>query len=44
MSSTFGIVFNPNAGGVTDHSESAMDADTYFKSKLYVKDPTESQY
>ena len=39
VSSRSGIVFNPNAGAITDHSQSAMDIDPYFKFELYVKDP-----
>ena len=34
-----GIVFNPSAGAITDHSQSEKDIDPYFKSQLYVKDP-----
>ena len=34
-----GIVFNPSAGAITDHSQSAKDIYTYFKSQLYVEDP-----
>ena len=34
-----GIVFNPSAGEITDHSQSAKDIDPYFKSQLYVEDP-----
>ena len=33
------IVFNPSAGVITDHSQSAKDIDPYFKSQLYVEDP-----
>ena len=39
VSSRSGIVFNPNAGAITDHSQSAKDIDPYFKSQLYVEDP-----
>ena len=39
VSSRSGIVFNPSAGANTDHSQSANDIDSYFKSKLYVEDP-----
>ena len=39
VSSTLGIVFNPNAGAITDHSQSAKDIYQYFKSELYVEDP-----
>ena len=34
-----GIVFNPSASAITDHSQSAKDIDPYFKSHLYVEDP-----
>ena len=34
-----GIVFNPSASAITDHSESAKNIDPYFKSQLYAKDP-----
>ena len=37
VSSRWGIVFNPSAGGITDHSQSAKDIDRYFKSRLYVE-------
>ena len=39
VSSRSGIVFNSSAGAITDHSQSAKDIDTYFKSQLYVEDP-----
>ena len=39
VSSRSGIVFNPSAAAITDHSQSAKDIDPYFKSKLYVEDP-----
>ena len=39
VSSRSRIVFNPSAGGITDHSQSAKDIDPYFKSQLYVEDP-----
>ena len=40
VSSRSGIVFNPSAGAITDHSQSANDIDPYFfKSQLYVEDP-----
>ena len=39
MSSRSGIVFNPSAGAITDHNQSAKDIDPYFKSQLYVEDP-----
>ena len=38
-SSRSGIIFNPSAGAITDHSQSAKDIDPYFKSQLYVEDP-----
>ena len=34
MSSRSGIVFNPSASAVSDHSQSAKDIDPYFKSQL----------
>ena len=34
-----GIVFNPSAGAITDHSQSVTDIDPYLKSQLYVEDP-----
>ena len=40
VSSRSGIVFNPSADTITDHSQSAMDIDPYCKSQLYVKDPS----
>ena len=33
-----GIVCNPSAGAITDHSKSAKDMDPYYKSQLYVED------
>ena len=39
VSSRSGIVFNPSAGAITDHSQSAKDIDPCFKSQLYVEDP-----
>ena len=39
VSSRSGIIFNPTAGAITDHSQSAKDIDPYFKSQLYVEDP-----
>ena len=39
VSSRSGIVFNPSASAITDHSQSVKDIDPYFKSQLYVKDP-----
>ena len=38
VSSRSGIVFNPRAGAIADHSQSAKDIDPYFKSQLYVED------
>ena len=40
VSSRSGIVFNPSACAITDHSQSAKDIDPYFKSQLYVEDPS----
>ena len=34
-----GIIFNPSADAITDHSQSAKDINPYFKSQLYVEDP-----
>ena len=39
VSSRSGIVFNPRAGAIIDHSQAAKDVDRYFKSQLYVEDP-----
>ena len=39
VSSRSGILFNPSADAITDHSQSAKDIDQYFKSQLYVEDP-----
>ena len=39
VSSRSGSVFNPSAGAITDHSQSAKDIDQYFKSQLHVEDP-----
>ena len=36
VSSRSGIVFNPSAGAITDHSQSAKGIDPYFKSQLYL--------
>ena len=45
VSSRSGIVFNPSASAITDHSQSAKDTDPYFKFQLYVADPGhESRY
>ena len=41
VSSRSGIVFNPSAGAITDHSQSAKDIDPYFKSQLYVEDSSD---
>ena len=38
VSSRSGIVFNPSAGAITNHSQSAKDIDPYFKSQLYAED------
>ena len=40
VSSSSGIVFNQSSGEITDHSQSAKDIDLYFKSNLYVEDPS----
>ena len=34
-----GIVFNPSAGAITDHNQSAKDIDPYLKSQINVEDP-----
>ena len=39
VSSKSGIVFNPSAGAIIEHSQSAKDIDQYCKSNLYVEDP-----
>ena len=39
VSSRSDIVFNPNAGAITDHSQSAKNIDLYFKSMFYVEYP-----
>ena len=39
VSSSSGIDFNHSTGVITDHSQSAKNIDTYFKSQLYVEDP-----
>ena len=45
MSSTLGIVFNPSAGVITDHSQLANDIYPYLKSQLYFEAlDTERQY
>ena len=36
-SSRSDIVFNPSAGAITDHSQSAKDIDPYLKSQIYVE-------
>ena len=38
LSSRSGIVFNPRAGAITNHSQSAKDLDPNVKSQLYVED------
>ena len=38
VSSRSGIVFNPSAGAITKHSQTAKDIDQYFKSQLYLDD------
>ena len=40
VSSRSRIVFNLSTGAIIDHGQSAKDIDPYFKSKLYVKDPS----
>ena len=40
VSNRLGIVFNTKAGAMTDHSQSAKDIGPYFKSLLYVEDPS----
>ena len=44
VSSRSGIVLNPSAGAITDHSQSAKDIDPYFKSQLYVEDSVPALY
>ena len=39
LSSRSDIVFNQCAGAITEHSQSAKNIDSYFKSQLYVDDP-----
>ena len=39
VSTRSGIVFNPSAGAMTDHNQSAKDVNPYFKSLLHVVDP-----
>ena len=39
-----GIVFNPSAGAITDHSQSAKDIDPHFKFHLYVEDPVHQKH
>ena len=39
-----GIVFNPSASAITDHSQSAKDIDPYFKSQLYEEDPSDQKF
>ena len=38
-SSRSGIVFNPSAGPISNHSQLAKKIDRYLKSQLYVEDP-----
>ena len=38
LSSSSAILFNPSTSAIADHSKSAKDIDTYFKSQLYVED------
>ena len=38
VSSRSDIVFNPSAGVITDHRQSAKYIDPYFKFQLYVED------
>ena len=40
VSSRSGIIINLRAGAITDHSQSVKDIDPYFKSQLYVEDPS----
>ena len=39
LSSRSVIVFNPSAGVIADHIQSAKDIDPHFKSQLYEEDP-----
>ena len=39
MNSRSVIVFNPSAGAITDHNQTAKDIYPYFKSQRYVEDP-----
>ena len=39
VSNRSAIVFNPIAGAITDHRQSAKDVDPHFKSQLCVEDP-----
>ena len=43
VSSRSGIVFNPSTDAIIDHSQISKDIDPYFKSKLYVKDPSQGK-
>ena len=36
VSSTSGIIFNLNAGAITDYNQSAKDIDPFVKFQLYV--------
>ena len=40
MSSRLGIIFNPSDSAITDHSQAAKDIDPYYKSQVYVEDPS----
>ena len=45
VSSRSGIVYNPSAGVITDHSQTAKDIDSYFKfSSMWRTQATESRY
>ena len=39
VSSRSGVIFNPSAGAVTNHSQSVKDIELGFKIQVYVKDP-----
>ena len=38
VSSRSGVVFNPSVDAITDHSQSAKDIYSYFKSQLYAEE------
>ena len=40
VSGRSGIILNKSTGAITDRSQSAKDIDPYFKSQLYVEDPS----